>query len=57
MRIYHDRLSSEKDRTVFKKLLKARFPELGYEKEEIINQDRTVFGKIDNDYREIYDFL
>jgi len=51
MRIYHDRLSSEKDRTVFKKLLKARFPELGYEKEEIINQDRTVFGKIDSDYR------
>ena len=44
MRIYHDRLSTEEDRVVFKNIVKNRFPDLGFEKEEIISQDRTIFG-------------
>ena len=43
MRVYHDRLSSEEDRTFFKNLLDGYFPEFGYEKEEIMNENRLIF--------------
>ena len=44
MRVYHDRMSNEEDRSWFKNMMAGFFPDFGYEKEEIMSSERTIFG-------------
>ena len=37
MRVFHDRLTTNEDRTILKDLLVESFKEFGFEKEEIID--------------------
>ena len=57
MRIYHDRLSCEEDRITFRNIVDGFFPEFGFEKEEVMTSDRTVFGRFSSKgYKEVDDF-
>jgi dynein heavy chain len=44
MRIFHDRLIDEEDRTMLKKMLTDEFDSFGVKHEEILNVERIIFG-------------
>ena len=44
MRVFHDRLIDEKDRTYFKELLVSFFPTFGFnDATEVVDQERIIF--------------
>lgn len=44
MRVFHDRLTTGEDRSYLMNMLASFFKDFGYEKEEIINVERILFG-------------
>lgn len=44
MRVYHDRLTTEEDRKYMKDLLASYFSGFGFEKEQVINVERLIYG-------------
>jgi dynein heavy chain len=44
MRVYHDRLTTEEDRKYMKDLLASYFSLFGFEKEQVINVERLIYG-------------
>ncbi len=44
MRVFHDRLINEEDRTIFKDILKTKFPTFSLKEEEILNVERIMYG-------------
>ena len=56
MRVYHDRLVCDEDKTCFRNLLDGFFPEFGYEKEEIMSENRIMFENFSSKgYQEVKD--
>lgn len=43
LRIYHDRLIDEPDRVFLKEMLAKRFGQFGFDKEEVLDQERVLF--------------
>lgn len=44
MRVFHDRLTTSEDRVYLANMLSSFFKEFGFEKEEILNVERILFG-------------
>jgi len=44
MRVFHDRLINDEDRKYMKKLLYSQFERFGFSPENVINQERIIFG-------------
>lgn len=44
MRVYHDRLTTDEDRTYLKKLLTGYFEKFELEEISVINVERIIFG-------------
>lgn len=44
MRIYHDRLTTEEDRKYMKDLLMSYFGNFGFDKDQVLNVERLIYG-------------